>query len=39
MLLSQLQHVERQGKEDLERQKAKISQFYAQLLEDHKKQA
>ena len=39
MLLSQLLNVEKQGKEDLERQQQRINQAYAQLLEDFKKNA
>lgn len=35
-LLSQLLHVEKQGKEDLERQEQRIKQQYAQFLEDFK---
>ena len=35
-LLSQLLHVEKQGKEDLERQAQRIKQHYAQLLENFK---
>ena len=39
MLLSILGQVNKQGKEDVERQKQKINQKYADLLDEHRKAA